>query len=357
MRKLKVLIGILFIVLALTACTKTKKDVEVTGVTLHGNTEMFVGETQTLNVEIFPADATNKELIWASLNEKVLKVENGVVTALAKGTAMVVVESSNGIATSLEIKVSEKKEEIKALDFEAQYNLELVEGSKTKVTVVINPKNSTDQPVFESLTSDVITISNTGEITALKLGEGKFKVTVGEIVKEFTINVIEDIVLASDVQKLLNDTFDYYKNDLIISALLTISNNDKVSSLSYKHEFTNDNVVQLEVIDTGEVIGYPDGEMVAIEYLENESSAYIDTEYIINSDTIIDSIVSIDNNNYVIILNLLPKESTEIYRKEVEHMANTDKIEFSSVKVTVTIDSSEEAKVTPFSESYKKTAA
>lgn len=62
-------------------------------------------------------------------------------------------------------------------------------------------------------------------------------------------------------------------------------------------------------------------------------------EYIINSDTIIDSIVSIDNNNFVIVLNLLPKEATEIYRKEVAHMANTDKIEFSSVKVTITIDS------------------
>lgn len=70
-------------------------------------------------------------------------------------------------------------------------------------------------------------------------------------------------------------------------------------------------------------------------------------EYIINSDTIIDSIVSIekndnnhyDNNHYVIVLNLTPIDSTEIYRKEVAHMAGTDRIDFSSVKVTITIDS------------------
>ena len=66
-----------------------------------------VGDTLTLIATVLPADATDKTVVWQSSNENVLKVENGVVTAVGIGKATITVTASNGISASLEISVLE----------------------------------------------------------------------------------------------------------------------------------------------------------------------------------------------------------------------------------------------------------
>ncbi len=51
--------------------------------------EMTVGETFTLVATVYPDDATNKNVRWASYNTDVVLVEDGVLTALAIGKARV----------------------------------------------------------------------------------------------------------------------------------------------------------------------------------------------------------------------------------------------------------------------------
>jgi len=55
-----------------------------------------VDDSVKLNVEIFPANATNKMLIWSSSNESVAKVKNGVVTGNSEGEAIITVETADG---------------------------------------------------------------------------------------------------------------------------------------------------------------------------------------------------------------------------------------------------------------------
>ncbi|MCL2290552.1 MAG: Ig-like domain-containing protein [Bacteroidetes bacterium] len=81
----------------LVSCSKTK----VTDVLLN-KTELTlsVGETETLVVTVFPEDADNKAVSWASNNPAIATVTNGKITAKAVGTAMIIVTTADGNKTA-----------------------------------------------------------------------------------------------------------------------------------------------------------------------------------------------------------------------------------------------------------------
>lgn len=74
----------------------TVSEVAVTGITLDKEeTTILVGVTKTLKATIEPANATDKTVIWTSSDEDVATVdENGVVTAVAAGTATIMATSN-----------------------------------------------------------------------------------------------------------------------------------------------------------------------------------------------------------------------------------------------------------------------
>lgn len=77
--------------------------VDVTGVVLDKDSAvMEVGESLKLNASIFPENATNKNLIWTSSNEKVASVdENGLVSAgKTAGEALITVTTEDGNFTA-----------------------------------------------------------------------------------------------------------------------------------------------------------------------------------------------------------------------------------------------------------------
>ena len=81
--------------------TVTAATVSVTGVTLNKtSTSLYVGDTETLTATVAPANATNKAVTWTSSNPSVAKVENGVVTALARGTAVITATAADGSGAS-----------------------------------------------------------------------------------------------------------------------------------------------------------------------------------------------------------------------------------------------------------------
>lgn len=75
----------------------------VLGVTLDKQTmNLTAGSTGSLTATINPADAANKSLTWTSDNTAVATVnENGVVTAVAEGTAKITVKTADGEKTAV----------------------------------------------------------------------------------------------------------------------------------------------------------------------------------------------------------------------------------------------------------------
>lgn len=94
--------------------------VSVTGVTLD-QTELtiVVPQTATLVATVAPADATNNAVKWTSDKEEVATVENGVVTAVAEGTANITVTTVDGEFTAtcvVTVKVADGVLDIQVLD-------------------------------------------------------------------------------------------------------------------------------------------------------------------------------------------------------------------------------------------------
>lgn len=58
--------------------------------------EMTEGETLTLTATVLPDDATDKTVTWASSDENVATVVDGVVTAVAEGTATITATTADG---------------------------------------------------------------------------------------------------------------------------------------------------------------------------------------------------------------------------------------------------------------------
>ena len=86
---------------ATCAVTVAAATVPVTGVTLNKtSTSLYVGDTETLTATVEPSDATNKTVTWTSSNPSVATVENGVVTALARGTAVITATTADGGKTA-----------------------------------------------------------------------------------------------------------------------------------------------------------------------------------------------------------------------------------------------------------------
>ena len=81
--------------------TVTAATVSVTGVSLD-KTELSltVGGTETLTATVAPDNATDKTVTWTSSNPSVATVENGVVTAVAPGTAVITATTQDGNHTA-----------------------------------------------------------------------------------------------------------------------------------------------------------------------------------------------------------------------------------------------------------------
>ena len=81
--------------------TVEAKTIKVTSVTVSPKTlDLEVGQTGTLTATVKPDNATNKTVTWTTSNDKVATVDNnGVVTAVGKGTATITAAADGKTAT------------------------------------------------------------------------------------------------------------------------------------------------------------------------------------------------------------------------------------------------------------------
>ena len=158
------------------------------------NTTMKKGDSQKLNVEIYPEDAKNHEIEFTSSNTKVLTVDNsGTVLAVGNGTAKITAKAKeNSVLSSLEIQVYTPVTDLE-LNVE---QLTMQEGDSFIIIPSIYPIDASNQNVKYSVENQTIAqVSSDGKITGKSQGTTTVTVTTedGNITKTITVNVVQRI--------------------------------------------------------------------------------------------------------------------------------------------------------------------
>ncbi len=165
-----------------------------------------VGEQMKVQTTVAPKKASNKKLIWTSSDDKVVKVNNGTITAIQAGTATVTAKAVDGSGKKAVIRVevtantsadsgtktenkSDNKTETKPEN--PVISVQNVELSQTTATLFVNdtvtlnatitPANATNKNVtWKSSRPTVASVSNNGAVKALAKGETVISVTTAD---------------------------------------------------------------------------------------------------------------------------------------------------------------------------------
>ncbi len=142
----------------------TSSSVSVESVALDQQTlTLTAGDTATLTATVLPEDATNQNVTWASDNEEVAKVENGVVTAVAGGTANITVTTEDGEKTATcEVTVNAKQPDVPDVpEVKTGYTMSLPAG-----TTPVQPGESVQVDVTVGVgTEEIETAYNAVDMT------------------------------------------------------------------------------------------------------------------------------------------------------------------------------------------------
>ncbi len=153
-------------------CKVTVNKVAVESVTLdRKSAELLVGATLTLKHTVSPSYASNKEIIWRSFNPEIATVnQNGVVTALKAGTALITCSSVENQKLTGACLVTVK--DIKAIGYRLNAtSVALSKGGTYTLFAEILPANATDRSMkWYSEDTSIVKVTDKGVVTAVGSG-------------------------------------------------------------------------------------------------------------------------------------------------------------------------------------------
>ena len=172
----------------------TVKEIPLNSITIDvADFDLEIGRTQSLGIVCNPENTTDDiNVEWTSSDNKVATVdENGVVTALAEGTAVITAKVGDKTAS---VTVTVKAIPITSITIDAPSKV--LVGGNVDIKVTVNPTDATynmSDLKFVSSNSDVLTINEDGTIVAKGLGKAILTVEAPNGVKsQVEIEVVDD---------------------------------------------------------------------------------------------------------------------------------------------------------------------
>ncbi len=158
-----------------------------------GAATVYMGEPGTqLTANIYPSNATNKQIIWSSDNPAVAAVDqNGLVTPQSVGyaTIRVAAQENNAIQAACTVSVQPARTRVTGISFTSD-TLELGLYGTNTLAPIIAPANATDKSVtWESNNKNIVSVSRGGVITGLNIGSAIITATTVDGAKTASITV------------------------------------------------------------------------------------------------------------------------------------------------------------------------
>ncbi len=154
----------------------------------------YIGRTVTLKPVVLPENATNKNLIWLSSDERVATVQNGVVKALSEGTTIITAESEDGgYKDFVIVSVKQGIDKVTLNVYEKMIN----KNESFTLTATVSPENADDKTVLWYSSDESVALVQNGVVTATdKAGTAVIRATSidsSDIYAECTVTVKQEV--------------------------------------------------------------------------------------------------------------------------------------------------------------------
>ena len=159
---------------ATCAVTVTPQVVLATSISLNKTSATLTeGYTEQLTATVLPSNATNKTVTWSTSNSAVATVNsNGLVTAIAPGSATIVATTTDGTNLSATCTVTVLPATVLATSISLnQTSAEMFLGETLQLTATVLPSNTTNKTVtWSTSSSSIVTVNSNGLVTAIGRG-------------------------------------------------------------------------------------------------------------------------------------------------------------------------------------------
>lgn len=123
--------------------------------------------TCQLTCEIEPAAAANCALAWESSDPKIVKVENGLLTAMNYGRATITVTAPGGLTALTEVYVCDPPT---AVSFAQEIYTVQAESAPAETSLVFEPAGSLESVTYRVADTTVATVDENGAVTGRRSG-------------------------------------------------------------------------------------------------------------------------------------------------------------------------------------------
>ncbi len=136
--------------------------------------KITIGTGEKVNLKIATSPTSNvNNLTCTSSNTTVAKVNNqGKVTGIAPGTAVITIDTLSGASTTAKITVKKAPKSIKATTNKKK----IKKGKTTKIKVKLSKGSASYKITYQSLNKKIATVNAKGKIRTKKKGTAKFRV-------------------------------------------------------------------------------------------------------------------------------------------------------------------------------------
>ena len=167
-------------------CSVSVNPIKVTAIELSQTSmELLPGESYVLTATVYPENATDKTVTWSSSDTDIAIVADGMVKAVAVGSAIVTAQSGN---VKAECTVTVNPIEVTSVEL-SRTSVELLPGESVELTAAVYPENATDKTVtWSSSNTEVATVVD-GKITAVAAGSAVITAQAGNVKAECSVTV------------------------------------------------------------------------------------------------------------------------------------------------------------------------
>ncbi len=140
------------------------------------------GAKEVLSVIFTPTNASSSDLNWSSSKPEIATVENGTVTGIAPGEAVITVKCGS-LTAKCDVSVVVP---VTKLTLDSDFTIE--RGKESTLTLTVTPSDATDEIKWSSSNEKVATV-NEGKVSAIKVGTTTITATAGNQKAECKVEV------------------------------------------------------------------------------------------------------------------------------------------------------------------------